>query len=102
MGDECWGRVASDYQDILDQGLSQHLNWWPEVYRDACQHRPDERVAEDLNDDRSKVWRLVGRVAREHEHAQEIQQRQFKPFSNPEHLQKILQEDEEVLKKLAQ
>lgn len=33
---------------------------------------------------------------------QELKQRQFKPFSSPENLQKILQEDEEVLKKLAQ
>src|SRR5947207_13139889 len=35
-GDECWSRIASDYQRILDEGLSKHDNWWPRVYREAC------------------------------------------------------------------
>jgi len=29
------------------EGLTQHRNWWPEVYRDACQHwgiEPDPAV----------------------------------------------------------
>jgi hypothetical protein len=37
-GDECWNRIASDYQSILDRGLSQHENWWPRVYAAACRN----------------------------------------------------------------
>jgi hypothetical protein len=36
-GDECWSRVSSDYQQWLDKGLTQHENWWPRVYRQACE-----------------------------------------------------------------
>lgn len=35
-GDECWSRVLSHWRDYKEQGLTEHRNWWPEVYRQAC------------------------------------------------------------------
>src|SRR6059036_1203451 len=46
-GDECWSRVLMDWENWRAQGLTQHHNWWPEVYRDACKHwgiEPDPKV----------------------------------------------------------
>ena len=46
-GDECWSKVSSDYQQWLDRGVTRHENWWPRVYRQACERwgiTPDERV----------------------------------------------------------
>jgi hypothetical protein len=37
-GDECWSRVLMNWESWRQQGLTQHRNWWPEVYRQACQH----------------------------------------------------------------
>ena len=36
-GDRCWSKVLSHWRAYLDQGLTQHHNWWPDVYRQACQ-----------------------------------------------------------------
>lgn len=46
-GDECWSRVLMNWENWRTQGLTQHRNWWPEVYRDACNHwgvEPDPQV----------------------------------------------------------
>jgi len=46
-GDECWSRVLMEWKSWRDQGLTQHRNWWPEVYREACKHwgiDPDPEV----------------------------------------------------------
>ena len=46
-GDECWSRVLMNWENWRHQGLTQHRNWWPEVYRDACRHwgvEPDPKV----------------------------------------------------------
>ena len=36
-GDRCWSRVLSHWREYLDGGLTLHRNWWPDVYRAACQ-----------------------------------------------------------------
>ncbi len=36
-GDEAWSRVLVDWAKWRDDGLTEHRNWWPEVYRAACQ-----------------------------------------------------------------
>ncbi len=36
-GDQCWSRVMSHWHEYRDQGLTEHRNWWPEVYRSACE-----------------------------------------------------------------
>ncbi|HTL57392.1 MAG TPA: hypothetical protein VL361_17035 [Candidatus Limnocylindrales bacterium] len=46
-GDDCWSRVLMNWENWRRQGLTQHRNWWPEVYRDACKHwgiQPDPKV----------------------------------------------------------
>jgi hypothetical protein len=46
-GDECWSRVLIDWQSYKDRGLTQHANWWPELYREFCRLRgetPDPAV----------------------------------------------------------
>jgi len=46
-GDRCWSRVMIDWKSYRDQGLTQHENWWPELYREWCQLRgatPDPKV----------------------------------------------------------
>ena len=35
-GDACWSRVMSHWRAYRDRGLTEHRNWWPDVYRDAC------------------------------------------------------------------
>ncbi len=37
-GDECWSRVLMNWENWRTQGLTQHRNWWPDLYRDACKH----------------------------------------------------------------
>lgn len=36
-GDRCWSRVMSHWRDYRDKGLTQHHNWWPDLYRAACE-----------------------------------------------------------------
>jgi hypothetical protein len=46
-GDECWSKVLLGWRQWRDEGLTQHRNWWPDVYLDACQAwgvQPDPRV----------------------------------------------------------
>jgi hypothetical protein len=35
-GDQCWSRILSNWQTVKEQGLTEHANWWPNVYRQAC------------------------------------------------------------------
>ncbi len=46
-GDECWSRVLMNWENWRKQGLTQHRNWWPDVYRSACKAwnvEPDPNV----------------------------------------------------------
>jgi hypothetical protein len=46
-GDQCWSKVLIDWGKWKHDGLTQHRNWWPEVYREACAHwniQPDPAV----------------------------------------------------------
>jgi hypothetical protein len=35
-GDRCWAKIVSDWREVRDLGLTNHDNWWPGVYRQAC------------------------------------------------------------------
>lgn len=35
-GDKCWSQVMSGWQSYRDEGLTDHRNWWPDLYRAAC------------------------------------------------------------------
>ena len=46
-GDRCWSKVLSHWSNYQEQGLTEHKNWWPELYRAACaawQVPPDPRA----------------------------------------------------------
>jgi hypothetical protein len=46
-GDECWSRVLMSWESWRERGLTQHRNWWPEVYLQWCRAQgvtPDEKV----------------------------------------------------------
>jgi hypothetical protein len=46
-GDECWSRVLLDWGSYKQSGLTEHRNWWPEVYQEACKRwgiQPDPEV----------------------------------------------------------
>ena len=46
-GDKCWSKILSNWATVRDQGLTRHENWWPAIYRQACQAwgvPPDPKV----------------------------------------------------------
>jgi hypothetical protein len=46
-GDECWSKVLMGWEDWREKGLTQHRNWWPEAYTQACARwgqKPDPQV----------------------------------------------------------
>jgi hypothetical protein len=46
-GDKCWSKVLIGWAQWRDEGLTDHYNWWPDLYRDACKTwgiEPDPKV----------------------------------------------------------
>jgi hypothetical protein len=46
-GDRCWSKVLIDWSKWRSDGLTQHRNWWPQLYREACKRwgrEPDPEV----------------------------------------------------------
>jgi len=46
-GDQCWSRVLIGWRSWRDEGLTEHRNWWPELYREACRRwkiEPDPEI----------------------------------------------------------
>ena len=46
-GDACWSKVFMNYRTWLEDGLTQHENWWPALYLAACEiwgEKPDPEV----------------------------------------------------------
>ena len=37
-GDRAWSKILVDWKKWKEDGLTEHRNWWPEVYRAACRH----------------------------------------------------------------
>jgi hypothetical protein len=37
-GDRCWSKILSNWAEVRDQGLTEHANWWPSIYLQACRH----------------------------------------------------------------
>jgi hypothetical protein len=35
-GDQSWSRILSNWHVVREQGLTQHDNWWPAIYQEAC------------------------------------------------------------------
>lgn len=63
-GDRCWSKVLSHWQSYRDQGLTDHRNWWPELYRKACSRwgkNPDPKAlafCETYQDTRADLEKL--------------------------------------------
>ena len=46
-GDRAWSKVLVGWRQWRDEGLTQHRNWWPDIYLDWCRAQnlaPDEKV----------------------------------------------------------
>lgn len=46
-GDRAWSKVLSDWESWRRDGLTEHRNWWPEIYTQACANsgiEPDPEV----------------------------------------------------------
>jgi hypothetical protein len=46
-GDHAWSKVLLGWKQWRDEGLTQHRNWWPDVYREWCRVQgiePDPKV----------------------------------------------------------
>lgn len=46
-GDRAWSKVLIGWKQWRDEGLTQHRNWWPDVYREWCRVQglePDAKV----------------------------------------------------------
>ncbi|HEX3968292.1 MAG TPA: hypothetical protein VHW70_10035 [Edaphobacter sp.] len=48
-GDQAWCKVLVDWKKRKEEGLTQHRNWWPSLYRAACRHWGIEPDPELLN-----------------------------------------------------
>lgn len=35
-GDDCWSKVVSHWHEYREKGWTEHRNWWPDIYRQAC------------------------------------------------------------------
>ena len=38
-GDKAWAKILVDWKKWKEDGLTEHRNWWPELYRVACRRR---------------------------------------------------------------
>jgi hypothetical protein len=46
-GDRCWSKVMADWRQWLEEGLTEHRNWWPDLYTAWCQRKgitPDPAI----------------------------------------------------------
>jgi hypothetical protein len=47
VGDKAWSSALVDRDKWKRDGLTEHRNWWPEIYRQACRHwgiEPDSEL----------------------------------------------------------
>jgi hypothetical protein len=65
-GDKCWSRILSNWQTVKQEGLTEHANWWPNIYRQACVSwgiQPDPQVLafnETYQDARADLKNVTG------------------------------------------
>jgi hypothetical protein len=36
FGDRVWSKALTDWAKWREEGLTEHANWWPEIYQQAC------------------------------------------------------------------
>jgi hypothetical protein len=37
-GDQAWTKILVDWKKWREDGMTEHRNWWPEIYRAACRY----------------------------------------------------------------
>ncbi len=52
-GSTCWDKIFSGWEQWKKDGLTQHRNWWPDLYRAVCEMRGEEPDPKVLAFDRS-------------------------------------------------
>ncbi|MFT5466899.1 MAG: hypothetical protein ACI8UO_002000 [Verrucomicrobiales bacterium] len=52
-GSSCWSKVVSGWEDWKRDGLTEHENWWPNLYREWCRVRGEEPKKEILAYDKT-------------------------------------------------
>ena len=52
-GDACWSKVLIGWSKWREDGLTQHRNWWPDLYAEACKKWGQEADPEVLAYDTS-------------------------------------------------
>jgi hypothetical protein len=52
-GSDCWSKVVSDWDQWRKDGLTEHRNWWPELYTEFCRRHGFEPQPEVLAFSRS-------------------------------------------------
>ena len=64
-GDRCWTKVVSHWREYRDRGLTEHRNWWPDLYTAACRNwgiTPDPEVlnySKTYEDSRADLQKLT-------------------------------------------
>jgi hypothetical protein len=46
-GDQAWSRILVGWKKWKEDGLTNHFNWWPDVYKQGCKHwgiEPDPKL----------------------------------------------------------
>jgi hypothetical protein len=38
FGDKAWSKTLVDWRKWQEDGMTEHRNWWPQVYRSACRY----------------------------------------------------------------
>ncbi len=38
FGDVAWSKILSNWAEVREQKLTEHSNWWPEIYAQACKN----------------------------------------------------------------
>ncbi len=52
-GSKCWDSVMADWEQWKKDGLTEHRNWWPDLYTAVCKIRGEEPDPETLAFDES-------------------------------------------------
>ena len=66
FGDAAWSKILSNWAAVKEQGLTNHANWWPAVYSQACAAagaEPDPAVlafSETYEGKRADLVRIAG------------------------------------------
>ncbi|MFO0805933.1 MAG: hypothetical protein U0791_22745 [Gemmataceae bacterium] len=64
-GDAAWSKVLSNWSTVKEQGLTQHENWWPTIYSQACEAEgvapdPDVLAFNETYEAKRADLRIVG------------------------------------------